>query len=206
MSKMAIDSPYKGSGQITRQQYLFYEMRVTARLMQQKMNDKEIINTIAKDNLYQYPTERTISQIARGCVQRLNALDSDELVSAIACRDTTTAKQICVYAMMKQYRLIWDFMITVIGEKFRQQDYTYKRSDIIAFMYRLQEQDDVVASWSEETIKRIAQVIAKMLIEAEYIDDAKSTHLNSVLICRDLEENIRRSGDAHALIAFNCLN
>ena len=28
--------------------------------------------------------------------------------------------------MMRQYRLVWDFMVTVIGEKYRQQDFSFK--------------------------------------------------------------------------------
>ena len=37
-------SPYKGSAQITREQFLFYEMRTTAKHMREGLNDDEIIN------------------------------------------------------------------------------------------------------------------------------------------------------------------
>lgn len=33
MSETQNTSPYKGSGQLTREQFLFYEMRTTAKLM-----------------------------------------------------------------------------------------------------------------------------------------------------------------------------
>lgn len=39
-------SPYKGSAQITREQFLFYEMRTTAKLMREGLNDDEIIDRI----------------------------------------------------------------------------------------------------------------------------------------------------------------
>ena len=40
------NSPYKGSGQITREQFLFYEMRTTAKLLQEGLTEKEVIDRI----------------------------------------------------------------------------------------------------------------------------------------------------------------
>lgn len=204
MASAAIDSPYKGSGQLTRQQFLFYEMRTTAKLMNGGLNDKEILEQILKENLYQYPTEKSIKQIAMGCIARLHLLDDRSLVSAIANQDIDTAKQICLYAMMKQYRLVWDFMITVIGAKYRQQDYSFSRRDINVFFLQLQEQDDLVASWSESTVKKIGSVLMRILIENEYIDSNRSAKLNPVLVSRILENAIRMNGDDITLAAFNC--
>ena len=202
---MVNDSPYRGSGQLTRQQFLFYEMRTTARLMANGLTDKEILNRIKGENLYQYPTLNTIGQVASGCIARLHAMDDENLVITLAQADSITAKQICLYAMMKQFRLVRDFMITVIGTKYRQQDFTFSRREINVFFLQLQEQDDVVASWSFETVKKLESVISRVLIENEYIDNAKSTILKPVLIAKELEEAIRISGEMIYLSAFNCL-
>ena len=201
---MNIQSPYNGS--LTREQFLFHEMRITARLMSQGLSDKEIIDTIIGENLFQFPTERTIKQQVKCCILRLHAMNNETLVRAIAEQPFEDAKQICLFAIMKQNRLVWDFMITVIGAKYQRQDYTYKRSDITSFLMQLQEQDDNVASWSETTIKKISAVLSRLLIENEYIDDAKATRLNPVLICRVLENELRDGGEQIALSAFNCLN
>ncbi len=195
-------SPY--TGVITREQFLFYEMRTTAHLATKGLSDAEITDRICHENLFQYPTEKSVRQMARTCIQRLHALDNPELVSAIAFQPSDTAKQICLYAMMKQYRLVWDFMVTVIGEKYRLQDYSFGKIDLNTFFMRLQEQDDWVAAWSESTIKRIKQVLARVLTENEYLDNVTANHLNPVLICPLLENAIRASGDTQALAAFNC--
>lgn len=200
------DSPYKGSGNLTREQFLFYEMRTTARLMITGINDAQIIERIIADNLFQYPTEKSIKKMASVCVKRLHLLEDQSLIAAIADMDSYTAKQICVYAMMKQYRIVWDFMITVIGMKYRQQDYTFSRRDINIFFMRLQEQDDTVASWSEDTVKKIESVISRILIENEYIDNGRAKTLNTVLISGVLENAIRESGQEIVLPAFNCLS
>jgi hypothetical protein len=45
--------------------------------------------------------------------------------------------------MMKDSRLIWEFMITVIGEKYRTRNFSYSRMDLNVFFTRLQEQNDI---------------------------------------------------------------
>lgn len=196
-------SPY--SGVITREQFLFYEMRTTAKLLVQGLEDRQIVEKIIAGNLFQYPTEKSINQMAHTCIRRLKALDNTDLISAIATEPSNVAKQICLYAMMKQYRLVWDFMITVVGEKFQSCDLSFSRSDLNVFMIRLQEQDAWVASWSDSTIMKIKQVLARVLVENEYLDSVTADHLNPVLIYPILENAIRNSGDTKALAAFNCL-
>ena len=204
MSGNIIESPYKGSAQITREQFLFYEMRTTANLMREGLDVKEIEDRIVDDNLFQYPTEKSIRQMAKTCINRLKALDDIDLVNALATQPSETAKQICMYAMMKQYRLVWDFMITVIGEKYRVQNLSFGPIDINVFFMQLQEQDDYVAGWSESTIKRIRLILIKILVENDYLDNRKSDHINPVWLNPTLENAIRCNNDDRALAAFNC--
>ena len=199
-------SPYRGSGQITREQFLFYEMRTTARLMNNGLSDEEIIGQIVKNNLFQYPTEKTIRRMAKVCVERLKGMGDEDLVEAVALQSSDTAKQICMYAMMKQYRLVWDFMITVIGEKYRMQNFSFSQMDVNIFFMQLQEQDDYVAGWSEGTIKRIRQLLIKILVENDYLDNTKADHINPVWLNPVLENAIRSNNDDRALTAFNCFS
>lgn len=196
-------SPY--SAVITREQFLFYEMRTTAKLVSEGLTDELVADRITEENLFQYPTEKSVRRMALTCLRRLKALDDPELVSAIAFQPSDVAKQICLYAMMRQYRLVWDFMITVVGAKYENRDMSFGRLDFNAFMMRLQEQDDWVASWSSTTITKIRQVLARVLVENEYLDSTTADHLNPVLIYPVLENAIRSNGDTKALAAFNCL-
>ena len=131
-------------------------------------------------------------------------MNDESVVSIIAHQPMEVAKQAILYSMMKQYRLVWDYMITVIGEKYRVQDLSYGRMDLNVFFMRLQEQDDAVASWSDQTINKLKQVLNKILIENEYIDNPRATRLNPVLISSEVENAIRANGDEIALPAFNC--
>ena len=196
-------SPY--SAVLTREQFLFYETRIVAKMLSEGLSDKEIVDRIVTDNLFQYPTEKMTHRMAVTCLRRLRGLEDNYLVKAISVQPSEVAKQICLFAMMKQYRLVWDFMITVIGSKYQSMDMSFGKIDLNIFFMRLQEQDDTVASWSDSTIQKLKQVLTKVLVDNEYIDSIRADHLNPVLICPILENAIKSENKTEALPAFNCL-
>ena len=153
-----MDHSYSYIASLTREPFLFYEMRSTAKLMNEGLSDEAIVTEIVEQNLFQYPTEKSITCMAKACIKRLRALEDESLISAIASQPTEVAKQICLYAMMKQSRLVWEFMLTVIGEKYRLRDTSFGKIDLNTFFMRLQEQNDAVASWSDATITKLKQI------------------------------------------------
>ncbi len=198
------NSPY--SATITREQFLFYEVRTTAKLVCEGLSSNEVVTRIMNENLFQYPTEKSVKKMALACLRRLAALEDNTLVQAIATQPSDVAKQICLYAMMRQYRLVWDFMLTVIGSKYKLLDTSFGKMDLNSFFMRLQEQDDWVATCRESTVTKLTHVLQKMRVENEYLDSTDANHLNLVLIAPLLENVIRVSGQELALPAFNCLN
>ena len=192
------------NGGLTREQFLFYEIRIMASLVSQGYTKAEAIEKIREENLFQFPTERMIASIANTCFQRLSALESDALVYHLANATADVAKQIKLYAMMKHNAIVWDFMTTVIGEKFRTQEFEFSKKDLNIFFFQLQEQNDAVASWSDATISKIKQVLNKCLVECEFLDSVRATQLNPVVIVPELEDEIRANNDMAALAAFNC--
>ncbi|MCI5538768.1 MAG: DUF1819 family protein [Oscillospiraceae bacterium] len=193
---------YKGS--LTREQFLFYEIRTTASMLTQGMTHEEILKEIKENNLFQFPTERTITLIANACFRRIDALESKTLVDYLANAPVNVAKQVNLYAMMKYNRVVWDFMTLVIGEKFRTQELSFSRKDLNVFFFILREENETVSSWSDATVNKIKQVLTKSLVECNYLDNIKSTQLNPVSIAPELEDEIRFNNDISALPAFNC--
>ncbi len=129
---------------ITREQFLFHEMRITAKLMTSGMSDKESIENIYNNSLFQFPTERMIRNIANVCLTRLHSLESATAVELIAEGSISSAKQTCLYAIILSNQLIFDFMSTVIAEKYRTKDFHYSRRDLNSFFTRLQELWDLL--------------------------------------------------------------
>ena len=210
MADYKYNSPYSGSGSLTREQFLFHETRIVAKLLiDEGLDDNEIVERIMEENLFQFPTEKSVKRIVNGCLRRLRWLGDDSLIKTIAHSSMENAKQACLYAMMKQYRLVREYMVTVIGAKYREQDFSYGRIDLNVFFMRIQEQDDEVASWSNSTIDKIKQVLNKVLnkvlVENEYIDNLKAQdeeihtyeekihHLADQMISIDLDDGVKHN-------------
>lgn len=195
-------SPYVAS--ITREPFLFYEMRVAARLLSEGATNESAVEQIIQENLFQYPTEKSIKRMAQACIKRLRNLEDDSVVAAIAQQPHDVSKQLCLYAIMKQHRLMSDFMLTVVGEKYRQQNFAFSKMDLNVFFLHLQEQDNGVATWSDTTITKLKQILVRILVDNEYLDDIRADHINPVLASSVLENAIRSNGDEAMLPAFNC--
>ena len=194
--------PYNGG--LTAEQFLFYEIRIVSKQYLDGKSIDEIIESIKRDNLFQYPTERKISKLARACHRRIVALDNKKLAYELANAPIEVAKQINLYAMMRYNRLVREFMTDIIGEKYRQHDFSYTKKDINVFFSRLREQNDDIAAWSEQTITKLKQVLTKCLIETEMLDSFHAHELNPIFISAELESGIRENNDLTALSAFNC--
>lgn len=108
--------------------------------------------------------------------------------------------------LQKQGRSDRDFMITVIGEKYRALDTSFGWADVHAFFIRPVEQYDNVASRSDSTVQRIKHILVCTLAENAYLDNNRADRLNPVLFGSVLEARIRANGDNASLIAFNCLS
>ena len=121
------------SGGLTREQFLYFELRTVARLLSDGKERKEILNDIYENNLFQFPTERMIKTITNTCFKRIDALDSPELVSYLADASAEVAKQINLYAIMCENSIVYDFMTEVIGEKYRSQQLDFSPKDVNVF-------------------------------------------------------------------------
>ena len=198
---MDCHTPYKAT--LKREPFMFFEMRVTAELLHKGLAEEDIIETVVRENLFQSPTEKTLKMRCRACLRRLAHLDQ-EMIAWIVARPMDAARQVCLYAFMKESRLVCEFMVTVIGEKYRTLDYSYSRSDITKYMNRIQEQSETVAKWSECTIKGNASAIGGLLKEVGYIDTPRSRKLNEIVIDYKLKDKLIEKGEEEILSAFNC--
>ena len=191
------------NGALTREQFMFQEMRIIARLRIKGFSDQEILDRVFQENLFQYPTEREIKSKCRACLKRLDSMaDIPFAIEALANSAIGEAKQAALVALMCQSLLMQDFMINVIGEKYRRLDMTLTRRDMNLFFDRLAEQDDNVASWSDQTIEKLKAVIRACLRETEYIQGTNET-LHPVLLCDDFANALKNAGRRNFLPEFN---
>lgn len=195
------------SGALTREQFMFREMRIVARLKREGLTDAEISDRVFDENLFQYPTEREIRGKCRAALKRLSCIvHSAALIEILAEGSLTEAKQAALVAMMAQSRLMAEFMVEIVGGKYRSLDMTLTQKDVRLFFDRLSEKDDGVAGWSPSTVKRIQSMIMNVLRENGYLEKIGSETLCPVLISAEIEQALRNAGFQCFLPAFNVLN
>lgn len=194
------------SGALTREQFMFQEMRIVAKMKLEGLDDSAVLSRVYDENLFQYPTEREIKSKCRACLKRLASIaDMPYVMEMLAHGSISEAKQAALVAMMCQSLLMQDFMITVIGDKYRRLDMTLTRRDMNLFFDRLAEQSEDVASWSDQTIQRLKGVIRACLRETEYIRGMEET-LYPVLIGDEMTAELKSAGHRNFLPAFNVLD
>lgn len=206
---MDASAPYNGA--ITREQFLMREARVVAQLrLDEGLSNAQIVARVMEQNLFQYPTERELKSISRACCRRLDALSDDpatrdQLVALIAHGVPEQARQANLYAVMRTYRVAWEFMVSLVGPHYRALDPSLPRRDIAAFLEQLRAQDARVATWSDVTLNKIRQVLTGCLVQCEMYD-RKAEQLRPAYLDYTLEQAIRANGDEVCLAAFDCLD
>ena len=179
-------------GALTREQFMFLEMRKVAQMTIQGMTEEEILSRVYDDNLFQYPTQREIKSKCRACLKRVAQIkDMPRMMEALAEGLAADGRLAALIALMLQNRLVAEFMVGVVGEKYRTLDYSLTRKDMNLFLMRLAEQDENVAGWSEQTVKRIRGVLHRCLTETGYLDDMRTEKLNPVLLPMEMENELR---------------
>lgn len=195
-------APKEYNGGITREQFLFFEMRIIAKYKTQGFSNDEIIELALNDNILEMKTEKSIKLIASACIRRLDNCD-ERVAELIATGTPDVAKQANLYAMMKHNRIVWDFMIQVIGHKYETQDLTFGKKDVNQFFTVLKEQNEDIASWTENTFAKIRSVLIRILADTDYLDDIRSETLNPVYLYDELEQIMLQNNDEVAFHAFN---
>lgn len=197
--------PVKYRGALTREQFMFYETRIVAKKIMENKSEEETVKEIFDDNLFQFPTERNIKSIATGCYRRLKSANNMNLVALVADASSDIGKQAALYALMCYNAVVYDFMVEVIGEKYRTQDLVFDKSCITRFCSELRNKDEKASEWSDSTMYKIRQVLLKTLVDTGYLDSTSSTELNPVYLYEEVLECINDNGDQEVYPAFNHL-
>ena len=194
------------NGALTREQFLFREMRIVARLYREGLSPEEITERIYQENLFQYPTEREIKGKCRTALKRLNCIaHSPALVELLAEGALQEAKWAALTAMMAQNALVAEFMTDVVGEKFRGLDRSLTAKDFYLFYETICQKDPGAARWSPATVKKIKSVLWNLLRENGYLERPGSETLCPVLISEEFEQALRQAGFQRFLPAFQCM-
>ena len=189
---------------IAREQWLLRECRIVAAMRLSGMSDVEAAAAVKRENLFQYPTERTLTRISKACNKRIDAVRSREIVEIVAEGLPDAAAQANLYMMMCTYPLVRHFMLDEIARRFAELDDSFSATDMNAYFVRLEEEFDNFATSSETTIAKLKQVLKKCLVEVGMLESVRSERLVPIYIDSEVRAAIEAKGDYAALPAFNC--
>lgn len=185
---------------IAREQFLLNEARIMAQLRLEGMSADEAARKVKEENLFRYPTERSLGRITLACNRRLDALGDERLVRIVAYGMPDAAAQTNLYAMMQFYPLVRHFMTTEIARRYAELDYEFGSTDMNAYFTRLASEFDNFAIMSESTVSKLKQVLRKCLKEAGLLN--QENRLMPVILDMELENVLRERKDVEALRAF----
>ena len=195
------------NGSLTSEHFLFHETRIVASLWQSGFNEQVILDQVYTDNLFQYPTEKEIRKKCHASLRRIKCIEHIPfLLNTLADGGYLEARQAALIALMLQNRLVADFMLEVIGAKYRSMDMTLTVKDINLFFDHLREKDETVSGWSDSTVSRIKSVLRNILRETGYLEAIGSEALCPVFLSDDFIQALIDSDLKHLLPAFNVLN
>lgn len=142
----------------------FVETRETIKLLQDH-DIEEVKKIVIDENIYQQKAQsRIISEF--GCIRRRISSIPDELSGFMLRTDVNTAKLIALISAMASDRLLFELVYEVYRYKLRMGEEDFADADLNIFFSDKIKQSDVIASWTEATIKKLKQTYTKFLIEA----------------------------------------
>lgn len=194
------NSPYSSS--LSGEALRLREMRMLARLKLAGKTDSEITQVITSENSFQYNVRsKYTKKVLRYGLERLKALDSKDLVKVVAEGSLDDAKLVCLYSAMLTNRILWEFMVCVIGNKYSSFDTLYVY-DAEKFLKQTREQNPKTVTWSDSTLSAIAKSIRSFLYDAGILDK-KTKRLKELFVPQVLVDAIEKLNTPQVFNAFN---
>lgn len=182
------------SATLTGASFMFYEFKQVVSLKVQGLKDSEIRERVLTDNLFQYQVIASLKRSLPSVLRRVAVLD-DTLRKRVLEESLESGKIINLYAIMKTDRLFFEFMNEVIREKLESNDYFLEKKDLNLYFTSKAEQDAGVASWTEQTVQKLKNVIQRILLESGILKDKKTGELNRLLMDEQLKRHFINIGD-----------
>jgi hypothetical protein len=180
------------NAQISAGSLLPLESRRIASLLLSNPDSAAWQHAIVTENILQKKTPSTARRQARLLRRRLSTLDAGAW-KMVAGRESEVALQLLLAGAVKHSQLLGDFMLRVYADRQRRLEPTLARSDWQDFLVECSHRDFTVASWANSTKAKLFQVIVRILVEAKYLENARSMKLTP----QSLHPDVRRYLSAH---------
>lgn len=163
------------------------ECKRIAALLLISPDDAAWIDAIEVQNILQKKTPATARRQATLLRKRLNTLDT-QAWKMITERESEVVIQLLLTGAIKHSQLLGDFIKNVYVTHQRRLEPTIIASDWQEFLIECAHHDSAVDLWSDSTKAKLLQVIIRILVEAKYLESARTMKLTP----RSLHPDVRR--------------
>ena len=160
----------KYSAGMVKKQTFFREMLQAVSVKKTTAHVDDLKKALLTDNYLNINPARRNQEISSTVLARLASL-SDDQINLLAEGSLSEQKQMTMISIMKTERLVRDFINEVYMDKLEKGLRTLEDLDFNLFFRRKAEENDEVAKWQDVTIKKLKQVMKKILRELDFITD-----------------------------------
>lgn len=186
------------SGDLVAGSLLVLESRQVAQLLLDGGGKAEWDESILTENVLQKRSPASAKRQARLIRNRLKLL-GPEAWERISSGSAEVATQFLLAAAIKQSRLLGDFMNQVVREHQRTFQKQLSYHDWDKFFRTCAQVEPALESWTETTVKKVRQVIFRILAEAGYIDDTRSRRLLPVAVLPEVKQYLLNHKEEYVL-------
>ena len=191
----------KYSASLTGEPFLFYEIRQVSKIKLEGITEDELREAVKTQNVFQYKTEKSVNKRLKAVIKRLAVLD-DTLKRYLAEKPSDTAKIINLYSIMKSNCLMYDFVMETVAEKFSHNSLVLEKVDLNEFLTDKRQQIPEMSHWKDDTLKKLRQVLARILYESGILADPKTGQLQRNNLDSEVIEYYKSIGELHVLKAM----
>ncbi len=160
---------------------------------------EQVERIVIDDNIMQKTTIASRRRLLQDLKLRLNHL-SETALCYLSVAPKADAKIVAFIAVIKTYQFIADFMLEVVAAKYAKYDTILLESDFINFYAAKADTHLELLSISENTRKKIKQVLFRILAEAGILDSIKSKNICRPVLSSAVIELLQK--EDQALMSF----
>jgi len=182
--------------------FWFNEFSQYLELKEQGNNDDDIRYLAIEENLFQQQSTARALRMVQTLKRRVNVLDEDyfDLFSSL---DLTNQKLINLSASLQLDPLFDEFLYEVYRNELILGDAKLYSYEVEAFFSQKQVENPKVASWTEQTTRRLASTFKAFLREADLLEDQGDyDQVKRPLLDTRLEILLHTKGLTRQLAAF----
>lgn len=179
------------------------EIKTVLSLRTQGLSDESIREKVIEENLFQKRSIRAINDTLAKIFRRLKGID--ETLSDFFLNSSRFDEQaILLYGFLQTYRFPLDFVMEIIRYAYEYERKVVTNESIQAFFERKEEESETVRAWSEQTKKKLREIMMLFFTECGLLAQEEKWYVAAPIpISKELKEYAAEKAPLLLLVTLN---